>query len=167
MGSFYGFSGLCALLVQLFIAGKLISRFGVITFSIVFPLALLTGSIGVLMMPVLAMALLAKGSDKVIGDTIYSSVNQLIMFPISPRWRNRAKSFLDGIIRNGAKGVAAISLIILSPLFSIQQFSYIIIGLLGIGIYAAIRVKRVYLQMLLSTLPSPDTDTDKRARISI
>jgi CRP-like cAMP-binding protein/ATP/ADP translocase/HEAT repeat protein len=160
MGSFYGFSGLCALLVQLFIAGKLISRFGVMTSILVFPLALLTGSIGVLMMPVLAMALLAKGSDKVIGDTIYSSVNQLIMFPISPRWRNRAKSFLDGIIRNGAKGVAAISLIILSPLLSIQQFSYVIIGMLGIGIYAAIRVKSVYLQMLLSTLISRDTDTE-------
>lgn len=160
MGSFYGFSGLCALIVQLFIASKLINRFGVMTSILVFPLALLTGSIGVLIMPVLAMALLAKGSDKVIGDTIYSSVNQLIMFPVSPKWRNRAKSFLDGIVRNGAKGVAAVSLIILSPLLDIQQFSYIIIGLLGIGIYAAIRVKKVYLQMLLATLNSQDTDTE-------
>ncbi|CAK4834004.1 unnamed protein product [Aphanomyces euteiches] len=33
------------------------------------------------------MAVMVKGSDKVLGDTIYSSVSQLIMFPISPEWR--------------------------------------------------------------------------------
>ncbi|BBI31390.1 Npt1/Npt2 family nucleotide transporter [Cohnella abietis] len=152
MGSFYGFSGLCALLVQLFVAGKLVSRFGVMTSILVFPVALFAGSIGILFIPVLAMAILVKGSDKVVGDTIYSSVNQLIMFPISPKWRNRAKGFLDGVIRNGAKGVAAVSLIILSPLLSARELSFIIVPLLGVGIYAAIRVKKAYLQMLLSTL---------------
>ncbi|MFC5528689.1 Npt1/Npt2 family nucleotide transporter [Cohnella yongneupensis] len=152
MGSFYGFSGLCALLVQLFVAGKLLSRFGVMMSILVFPIALFAGSIGVLLAPVLALALLVKGSDKVLGDTIYSSVNQLIMFPISPEFRNRAKSFLDGVVRNGAKGLAAISLIVLSPLLSIREFSFIVLALVGVGIYAAIRVKSAYLRMLLSTL---------------
>jgi CRP-like cAMP-binding protein/ATP/ADP translocase/HEAT repeat protein len=158
MGSFYGFSGLCALFVQLFVAGKLVSRFGVMTSILVFPLALFAGSIGVIFMPVLAMAILVKGSDKVLGDTIYSSVNQLIMFPISPKWRNRAKGFLDGVIRNGAKGLAAVSLIVLSPLLSARELSYVIIALLGIAIFAAIRVKAAYLRMLLSTLETRGTD---------
>lgn len=154
MGSFYGFSGLCALFVQLFVSGKLLSRFGVMTSILVFPIALFLGSFGVLLAPVLALALVAKGSDKVLGDTIYSSVNQLVMFPISPEWRNRAKSFLDGVVRNGAKGVAAISLIVLSPLLSVREFSFLVLILVGIGIYAAIRVKDAYLRMLLSTLES-------------
>jgi len=158
MGSFYGFSGLCALVIQLFVAGKLVSRFGVMTSILVFPLALFAGSLGIAAMPVLAMALLAKGSDKVLGDTIYSSVNQLIMFPISPKWRNRAKSFLDGVVRNGAKGLAAISLIVLSPLLSAREFSFVVIALLGIGIYAAIRVKSAYLRMLLSSLETRGSD---------
>lgn len=158
MGSFYGFSGLCALLVQLFVAGKLVSRFGVMASILVFPIALFAGSIGVIFIPVLAMALVVKGSDKVLGDTIYSSVNQLIMFPISPQWRNRAKSFLDGVVRNGAKGLAAISLILLSPILSAREFSFVIVVLLGIGIYAAIKVKGAYLRMLLSTLETRGTD---------
>ncbi|RKP50036.1 hypothetical protein D7Z26_19675 [Cohnella endophytica] len=158
MGSFYGFSGLCALIVQLFVAGKLVSRFGVMTSILVFPLALLAGSLGVLFVPVLAMAIVVKGSDKVLGDTINSSVNQLIMFPISPKWRNRSKSFLDGVVRNGAKGLAAISLIILSPILSAREFSFVVIGLLGIGIYAAVRVKGAYLKMLLSTLEERGND---------
>lgn len=70
------------------------------------------------------MAVIVKGSDKVVGDTINSSVNQLIIFPIPPNWRNRAKSFLDGIVRNGAKGLAAVCLIVLSPLITAQKFSY-------------------------------------------
>ncbi|WP_027086155.1 Npt1/Npt2 family nucleotide transporter [Cohnella panacarvi] len=158
MGSFYGFSGLCALLVQLFVAGKLLSRFGVMMSILVFPIALFAGSLGVLLAPALALALLVKGSDKVLGDTIYSSVNQLIMFPISPEWRNRAKSFLDGVIRNGAKGVAAVSLIVLSPLLSVREFSFVVLALVGIGIYAAIRVKGAYLRMLLSTLEARGTE---------
>ncbi|MBO9598356.1 MAG: cyclic nucleotide-binding domain-containing protein [Cohnella sp.] len=158
MGSFYGFSGLCALLVQLFVAGKLLSRFGVMMSILVFPIALFAGSIGVLLAPVLTLALLVKGSDKVLGDTIYSSVNQLIMFPISPEWRNRAKSFLDGVIRNGAKGVAAVSLIVLSPLLSVREFSFVVLALVGVGIYAAIRVKGAYLRMLLSTLEARGTE---------
>lgn len=158
MGSFYGFSGLFALFVQLFVAGKLVSRFGVMTSILVFPLALLAGSLGIIFMPILAMAIVVKGSDKVLGDTIYSSVNQLIMFPIAPKWRNRAKSFLDGIVRNGAKGIAAVGLIILSPILSAREFSFIIVVLLGVGIYAAIRVKGAYLKMLLSTLETRGND---------
>lgn len=152
MGSFYGFAGLLALFVQVFVAGRLLTRFGVMTAILVFPVVLFAGSLGVLLMPMLATAVIVKGSDKVVGDTINSSVNQLIMFPIPPRWRNRAKSFLDGIVRNGAKGLAAISLIGLSPLLSAQEFSYIILALLLVCIGAAIKVKGAYLKTLLSTL---------------
>ncbi|GGD94034.1 Npt1/Npt2 family nucleotide transporter [Paenibacillus nasutitermitis] len=158
MGSFYGFSGICALLVQLFVAGKLVTRFGVMTSILVFPVALLAGSIGILFLPVLAMAVLVKGSDKVLGDTIYSSVSQLIMFPIPPEWRNRAKSFLDGIVRNGAKGLAAISLLVLSPLLDAKAFSYMTIALLLVCLFAAIKVKGAYLEMLLSTLKGKGHD---------
>lgn len=152
MGSFYGVAGLLALAVQVFVAGKLLTRFGVMMAILIFPVVLLTASIGVLLLPVLAMSVLVKGSDKVIGDTINSSVNQLIMFPIPPQWRNKAKSFLDGIVRNGAKGLAAICLMLLSPYLPAREFSLIIIGLLVICIAAAIQVKGAYLKTLLSTL---------------
>ncbi|SEO35875.1 Npt1/Npt2 family nucleotide transporter [Paenibacillus sp. OV219] len=158
MGSFYGYSGLLALFVQLFIAGKLLTRFGVMAAILVFPIALFTGSLGVLLMPVLAMVVIVKGSDKVLGDTINSSVNQLIMFPVPPEWRNQAKSFLDGIVRNGAKGVAAIGLIALSQLLTTPQFSYVILALLTVCIFAAVKVKGAYLQALLSTLKTRGHD---------
>lgn len=93
MGSFYGFAGLLALFVQFFISGRLLTRFGVMTAMLVFPIALFAGSFTVLFIPVLATAVMVKASDKVLGDTIYSSVSQLIMFPISPEWRGRAKGF--------------------------------------------------------------------------
>ncbi|WP_308637521.1 Npt1/Npt2 family nucleotide transporter [Paenibacillus silvisoli] len=158
MGSFYGFSGLLALFIQLFVAGKLLTRFGVMTAILVFPVALFAGSLGVLLMPVLAMVVIAKGSDKVLGDTINSSVNQLVMFPIPPEWRNQAKSFLDGVVRNGAKGIAAVSLIVLSQLMTTQQFSYVILALLCGCIVAAVKVKGAYLEALLSTLKTRGHD---------
>jgi len=158
MGSFYGFAGLLALFVQLFISGKMITRYGVMTAILVFPIVLFTGSFALLIMPVLAIATAVKASDKVLGDTIYSSVSQLIMFPVAPEWRGRAKGFLDGIVRNGAKGIAAISLIVLSQWFAIEQFSYFILALIGCCIVAAIKIKKNYLSMLLSTLQSKSMD---------
>ncbi|SFM23434.1 ATP/ADP translocase [Paenibacillus sp. 1_12] len=161
MGSFYGYSGLLALIVQLFVSGRVLTRFGVMTALLVFPIALFMGSFGVLLMPVLAMAVAVKGSDKVIGDTIYSSVSQLIMFPIPPEWRGKAKGFLDGIVRNGAKGLAALCLLIVSRLFAPEQLSYIILVLLAICIAAAIKVKGAYLKTLLSTLQTGSEDLEK------
>jgi ATP/ADP translocase len=158
MGSFYGFAGLLALFIQFFVSGRLITRFGVMMAILVFPIALFAGSFSVLLMPVLAMAVMVKGSDKVLGDTIYSSVSQLIMFPISPEWRGRAKGFLDGVVRNGAKGVAAISLIVLSKWFTVHQFSYFILALIACCIYAAIRIKAAYLKMLLASLQTREID---------
>ncbi|QHW31822.1 cyclic nucleotide-binding domain-containing protein [Paenibacillus rhizovicinus] len=160
MGSFYGWAGLLALFVQVFVAGRLLTRFGVMTAILVFPIVLFAGGLGVLLLPMLATAVIVKGSDKVVGDTINSSVNQLIMFPIPPKWRNRAKSFLDGIVRNGAKGLAAISLIALSPLLSARQFSFIILALLVVCIAAAIKVKGAYLTTLLSTLRTDGAKLD-------
>jgi CRP-like cAMP-binding protein/ATP/ADP translocase/HEAT repeat protein len=152
MGNFYGYAGLLAFAVQLFVAGRLITKFGVMIALLVFPLALFAGSLAVLFVPILAFAVMVKGSDKVLGDTIYSSVSQLIMFPIPQEWRGRAKGFLDGVVRNGAKGVAAISLIVLSRWLPIQEFSYVILVMIGIGIAAAIKIKKAYLSLLVSTL---------------
>lgn len=164
MGSFHGYSGLLALFIQLFVAGKLLTRFGVMTAILIFPAALLAGSLGVLLMPVLAMAVVLKGSDKVLGDTINSSVSQLIMFPIAPEWRSRAKSFLDGVVRNGAKGIAGVSLIGISVWLSPAQISYVILGLLVCCIAAAVRVKGAYLQALLSTL---QTKNEGRTEVEV
>ncbi len=161
MGSFYGFSGLIALFVQLFISSRILTRFGVMTALLVFPITLIAGSFGILVLPVLAMAVIVKGSDKVVGDTLYSSVSQLVMFPVPPEWRGRAKSFLDGIVRNGAKGLAAICLLIVTRLLAPEQLSYIVLVLLVIGIVAGIKVKKAYLHTLLSNLKTGGDDLQK------
>lgn len=161
MGSFYGFSGLIALCVQLLVSGRVITRFGVMTALLIFPIALFAGSLGILVLPILAMAVVVKGSDKVVGDTIYSSVSQLVMFPVPPEWRNKAKGFLDGIVRNGAKGLAAICLLLVTRFVAPEKLSYIVLVLLVVGIFAGIKVKKAYLTTLLSNLKTGGDDLQK------
>lgn len=161
MGSFYGFSGLIALCVQLFVSGRVITKFGVMTALLIFPIALFAGSLGILVLPILAMAVVVKGSDKVVGDTIYSSVSQLVMFPVPPEWRNKAKGFLDGIVRNGAKGLAAICLLLVTRFVAPEKLSYIVLVLLVVGIFAGIKVKKAYLTTLLSNLKTGGDDLQK------
>jgi HEAT repeat protein len=70
----------------------------------------------------------------------------------------KTKGFLDGVVRNAAKGIAAISLIVLSQWFTVHEFSYFILALIACCIFAAIRIKGAYLQMLLSTLQTREVD---------
>jgi len=166
MGSFYGFSGLVALVFQLFVSGRILTRFGVMTSLLVFPVALIAGSFGILLLPLLAMAVVVKGSDKVIGDTLYSSVSQLVMFPVPPEWRGKAKGFLDGIVRNGAKGLAAICLLVVTRVLAPEQLSYVILLLLAVGVIAAIRVKKAYLSTLLANLRSGGDEDAHKAELN-
>ncbi|MBW7475864.1 cyclic nucleotide-binding domain-containing protein [Paenibacillus oenotherae] len=161
MGSFYGFSGLVALFIQLFIAGRVLTRFGVMISLLVFPVVLAAGSLGILLLPVLAMAVVVKGSDKAVGDTLYSSVNQLVMFPVPPEWRGKAKSFLDGVVRNGAKGLAAVCLLVVSQLLAPEQLSWIVLLLLAVGIFYGFKVKKAYLQALMSSLQTGEGELQR------
>ncbi|CAI6085881.1 Npt1/Npt2 family nucleotide transporter [Cohnella sp. JJ-181] len=161
MGSFQGISGIVGLLVQLTLSGWVLTRFGVTTALLVFPVTLAAASLGLIFLPVLAMSVIAKGSDKVLGDTLYSSANQLIMFPVPPAWRSKAKNFMDGIVRNGSKGLAALLLLVLSRWLAPAQFSYIVAILLAIGIVSGLKIKKAYLQTLLSTLKTGQDDPQR------
>jgi CRP-like cAMP-binding protein/ATP/ADP translocase/HEAT repeat protein len=161
MGTFLGFSGLIALLVQLLVSGRVMAKFGVITALLIFPIVLATGSFGLLALPVLGMAVVLKGSDKVVGDTLYASVSQFIMFPIRQEWRAKAKGFMDGIVRNGAKGLAAVCLLVFTQLLAVEQLSYIVLMLLGASIFAAFKVKKAYLSTLMESLRSGGTSLEK------
>ncbi|MEK0316521.1 Npt1/Npt2 family nucleotide transporter [Cohnella sp. 56] len=161
MGSFQGISGIAGLLVQLTLSGWVLTRFGVTTALLVFPVTLAAASVGLIFLPVLAMSVLAKGSDKVLGDTLYASANQLIMFPVPPAWRTKAKNFMEGIVRNGSKGLAALLLLVLSRWLAPAQFSYIVALLLLVGIVSGLKIKKAYLQTLLSTLKTGQDDPQR------
>ncbi|MFD2327699.1 Npt1/Npt2 family nucleotide transporter [Cohnella sp. GCM10020058] len=161
MGSFQGISGIVGLLVQVTVSGWVLTRFGVTTALLVFPVTLAAASLGLIFLPVLAMSVVAKGSDKVLGDTLYSSANQLIMFPVPPAWRSKAKNFMEGIVRNGSKGLAALLLLVLSHWLAPSQFSYIVAILLGIGIVSGLKIKKAYLQTLMSTLKTGQDDPQR------
>lgn len=158
MGSFQGISGIVGLLVQLTLSGWVLTRFGVTTALLVFPVTLAAASLGLVFLPVLAMSVVAKGSDKVLGDTLYASSNQLIMFPVPPAWRAKAKNFMDGIVRNGSKGLAALLLLVLSRWLAPAQFSYIVVVLLAVGIVSGLKIKKAYMQTLMSTLKTGQVD---------
>ncbi len=161
MGMFLGFSGVVALLVQLLVSGRVMAKFGVITALLVFPIVLATGSFGLLALPVLGMAVVLKGSDKVVGDTLYASVSQFIMFPIRQEWRAKAKGFMDGIVRNGAKGLAAVCLLLFTQLLAVEQLSYIVLILLGIAIFSAFKVKKAYMVTLMESLRSGSASLER------
>jgi CRP-like cAMP-binding protein len=146
--------------VQFVLTNKIITKFGVTMAILIFPLVLISGSVALLLIPVLMVATVIKGSDRVFGDTIYNSVMQLVMLPVPSALRGQAKGFLDGVVRNGAKLFAAVSVLVLAGLLAAVQFSYIIVALLGLCIFACIKIKKAYLSMLMATLHTKSEENE-------
>ncbi|MBI5510890.1 MAG: HEAT repeat domain-containing protein [Deltaproteobacteria bacterium] len=166
-GTFFGVTGILGGLVQFFVTARLLERFGVLVSLVLLPLAMLTGSIGILSVP-LVSALWAssftKGSENVLRYTVNDTTLQLLYLPLHSQVRSRAKTVIDGIFKPLSIGIAGVTLallvgqldklagISLGFTVDVYQLSWVVAAaLLGwIGILLGLR--REYIQSLLSTL---------------
>lgn len=109
-GRFYAAAGVASLVIQFFVTGRLLERFGIIASLAVLPLGLFVGSAGLAFMPGIVAASVAKGADNVFRYTVNDATMQLLYLPISSASRGRAKAFIDGILKPGAIAFAGVLL---------------------------------------------------------
>lgn len=171
LGEFYGFAGIIGLVFQLFLSAKILARFGILVALILLPIALFISSGIIFASPWLSTALvlkvgiagvlplfwgvvMAKGADRIFSDTIYSAASQLMYIPFAPPVRNRAKIFVDGIVKPLSKGAGGILIIVLVSVFSFSTslLSSVTITLLLPGIVAVILLRKKYLESLMDSL---------------
>lgn len=152
LGNFYICTGFITLFFQYFLSGKIIFKYGVVISFLILPGFLFISSVGILFCPILATSMLAKGSDRIFSNSIYSSINQLMFFPISEELKGAAKGFIDGVVHNGSKVIAAILLIILSGLIPLSQISIIVLVLLCVSFVSIGRLKDEYIKLLKLSL---------------
>lgn len=106
-GAFYGWTGLIALLIQLFVVARLM-RTGGIAFSLsVLPVVLLAGSAALLVWPTLLVATVARGADSSLRKSLHRSVLEVLYVPVPPFVRRRTKAFIDSVVDSVAGGLGA------------------------------------------------------------
>lgn len=148
--AFFGFwfstSNVVSLGIQLLITQRLLARIGVGRSLFILPGALFAGAATVLYTPVLWAGTTIKLFDISLKQSINKAATELLIVPIPLAVKTQAKTFIDIFVDTTATGVGGILLIFLINGFnlSVRAVSIMILLLIVVWIYFAIRVRKEY-----------------------
>ena len=164
-GAFYGYSGTLALLVQLLLTSWMLRRLGLVVALSILPVALLVGSLGLLIGGTLGMVIWLKGSDNVLRYSIDKSSVELLYLPVSSRQKVAVKSFIDTVLLRLGDGLGGVAVLIFAAWlhFSVPQLSVISILLLVAWLLAAWVAQRQYVATLSESIQKHRLDAEQAA----
>jgi len=146
-GFFYGVVYLLTGATQLFITGRVLQRRGVLVGLLAFPSALLlaTGTAWFVSAQQLLLwpLTLSKGCD-----TLKRSMNdpsiKVIYSPLRSSLRNQAITVVAGIVKPLAEAIAAIAIIVLTPLNSTRHLALLVIAIIVAWLFLDVRLWRQF-----------------------
>lgn len=153
-GAFYAWTGALALLVQLLLTTRIMTRGGVAWSIAVLPLGLLAFSAGMLAAPGLMMATGLRGADSTFKKSLFRSVIEFLWVPVPSDVRRRTKTFVDTMAENAGDGLGAVvvlALVTLGGLPSVTLSGVVIVMCLGL-LWLARRMGSEYFATLRSRL---------------
>ena len=147
-GSFYSIAGAASIIMQFFITGPLLSRFGILIGLLILPFFLIAGSAALLFIPVLMSASFAKFSDQTFKFTINNSSVELLWLPVPPNIRKYIKPQIGGTVKAIAEGLSGLLVFFLVKIIELQFLSIIALGSIVVWLFTSIRVKANYVKQL-------------------
>jgi len=161
LAGYYTSMNAAALIIQVFIAVKVLQRAGTIFTLTLLPIGLLLASgAPFLVGSILTGALLAKGVDGALRHSLHRVSVELLYLPLSPGDRSSAKSLIDSVVVRGAQGIAGIGLLGLAVYnLDTPRNLFLIVGgasLLWLGV--ALSLRTPYLNQFREALGRPRVD---------
>lgn len=143
-GDFNFYAGILSLAVQLLLTTRVLRQFGIGPALFTVPVALLAGSLGVLVSGSLFAAVLLKGSDQVLRYSIDKSTVELLYLPLSSRVKLQVKWFIDTVIWRMGDGLAGITVLVLATYLHLatRYVSWAVMVMIagwGVAVYLARR----------------------------
>jgi AAA family ATP:ADP antiporter len=154
LGDFYFFAGIACLLFQLLVTSRLLRRFGIGPALFVVPLALLGGSIAILVWGTLSAAVLLRASDQILRYSIDKSTVELLYLPVAPGVKLAVKAFIDTVVwrlGDGLSGILVLGLVTWGGT-SARQVSWMNIVIIAAWAAAALRARREYVETLRESI---------------
>lgn len=160
-GLFYAVVGVARLVVQTFLSGRLITRFGLSFGLVALPAILLVGSSGTALMgTVLGMTVLfwwavtTKLGDEVARVCIDEPSVFILYQPLRPDQRIRLQTLVEGMVEPIAGGLAAACLLLLTSVlgWDTTRLAAVLIVVLVIWTIVAILLRRRYTVVLMNAL---------------
>jgi AAA family ATP:ADP antiporter len=153
-GSFSFQAGLLSLVIQILWTSRILRYFGVGASLIVAPVALATGSVGVLLWGTLPTAVFLKGSDHVLRHSIDRAALELLYAPLAPNEALQTKMFIEAVVYRIGDGVGTLAVVFGATVLhlSFPALSFISLGFLAAWIGVAMQARHGYVEGLLATL---------------
>ncbi len=161
-GAFYGWTGLIALLIQLFVVARLMGTAGIATSLALLPVMLIAGSAALLVWPTLLVATMARGADTSLRKSLHRSVLEYLYVPVPPSVRRRTKAFIDSVVDSAAGGLGAALVFLWVTLggFPSGYLSIFVIVLAIAFIYTGVRTGRDYTHAVRDRLAVDGEEVD-------
>jgi AAA family ATP:ADP antiporter len=162
---FNGYMGLASLVVQMALTGPLLRAFGIRVTLFVLPLALMGGTLGVLIAPTLLTVAFLRGSHYTLRYSLDKSSTELLYLPVSPDVKSQVKSFIDTFVWRSADGIAGATVLLFG---NVLKFSPGHVGLVNLvflvcWIAVAYGARREYLNVLRLAIERRTLDPERTA----
>ena len=144
-----------SLAVQLFVAGRVLRRLGVVPALVVLPILLvLGGGSMVLLGGVLALAIFTKGADGSLRYSLHRVASELLWMPLSGDARDRGKALLDSVFGRAVQALTAGALLLLAAagIGEPRVLAALVVGLAVAWLYVVARLRRSYLDLFRQAL---------------
>jgi AAA family ATP:ADP antiporter len=112
-GIYYASTGFFTLIMQFFVTGLLLNRFGILAGLLFLPFAVLLGSMGFVLVGTLSAVYLTKFSDQVIKFSINNTTQEILWLPLSPAYKKQIKPTIDGSLKSIFEGLAGIFIFVI------------------------------------------------------
>ncbi len=140
-----------AFLVQLFLTSLIMTRLGVGIALLVLPVAILCGSAGFMIIPILWMGSFLNTADNGFSYSINQSAKESLYVPTTKEEKYKAKAFIDMFLQRFAKALAVgISLgvtVVFTDFESIRWLSAVTVPLILVWLFAARYAGRRFAEM--------------------
>ena len=153
-------TGIIACIIQFFITGRFVNKYGI--FAALFVLPFFAGmgiSIFIFTSTLFAIGI-SQASNYMFRYTVWDSTFQMLYIPIPQRKRNSSKAIIDGVFKQLSNGLAGILLIFIVKGPKILLL-LIMLTMAIVWIYLLIRLRKNYMQVLFESLQKKKIDLDE------
>ncbi|MEZ5359767.1 MAG: Npt1/Npt2 family nucleotide transporter [Candidatus Zixiibacteriota bacterium] len=132
LGKFYGRLSLVSLFLQLLLTYRFLRILGVGGAIMFLPIALMLGSVSMLIAPGLFAAVLLRGADGSLKYSIDKTGRELLFLPVPLEVKKRTKVFIDLFVDRWFRGIAGGLLLLCTMVLdlSVRQISIVVIALI-------------------------------------
>jgi AAA family ATP:ADP antiporter len=167
--------GATSFLLQLFVTGPALRRFGLAVTVLVLPLSLGFGTAFILFVPGIWSVLLTNGFDQGFRFSLDKASYELLYLPIPPAQRIQLKTAIDIVVNRLADGCGALLLGLCTKGFALvpglglglRGTSAINMALIGGWTLVAWRLRREYIRTIHDSIHQHRLDTERAASTTI